>query len=51
VQATRAQTLIGQIRERANACTVKYCHARTALITLSGETNATQFGELRPEDM
>jgi hypothetical protein len=37
VQATRVQTLIGQIREQANACTVKYHHARTALITLSGE--------------
>ncbi|KAJ7870131.1 hypothetical protein B0H13DRAFT_1634924 [Mycena leptocephala] len=50
-QATRAQTLIGQIGERADACVVKYRHARTALITLSGEANATQFRELRPEDV
>jgi hypothetical protein len=53
VQVTRVQTLIGQIREQANACTVKYRQARTALITLSGagEVNATQFPELCPEDM
>ncbi|KAJ7809215.1 hypothetical protein B0H13DRAFT_1668313 [Mycena leptocephala] len=51
VQATRAQTLISQIRERANACMVKYRQARTALITLSGEANATQFRELCPEDV
>jgi hypothetical protein len=51
IQATRAHTLIGQIGERVNACAQKYRHAQQALIMLSGEAEATQFRELRPEDL
>ncbi|KAJ7627924.1 hypothetical protein DFH06DRAFT_1338758 [Mycena polygramma] len=50
-QTTRAQTLIGQIGERVNACVVKYRHARSALIKLEGEEGATQFRELWLEDV
>jgi hypothetical protein len=51
VQATKARTLIGQIGERVDACALKYRHARTALISLSGEAVPVVFRELRPEDV
>ncbi|KAJ6561834.1 hypothetical protein B0H19DRAFT_1209995 [Mycena capillaripes] len=51
IQSTKARTLIGEIGDRVDACVQKYRHARSSLISLSGEADASTFRELRQDDV
>ncbi|KAJ7466765.1 hypothetical protein B0H11DRAFT_1921662 [Mycena galericulata] len=50
-KATKAQTLLSQIGERADLLADKYRRAREGLSALRGATYAPQYRELKKEDM